>query len=248
MTHEHHHPRGAVSGHLGHRRRAVWFLVAFLGLTGLGAVSAALGAAPEPHAPCPRSQPACVAPPPSPRSLAPRLVTETEYRDPRGRFRFEYPPDVLAVKPTSDGVSVQVRPDYDQGDFALIFHDAPATTSPAALVRAETQALSGQILGLAPSSDPRETVLDPVLGFRNGVGGQWSGTIRAGARVSTPVQVTQMAATDGRTSVLMTLLVSSTSEKRIGDLRQQTDHLLNSFRFGADVRVRRGGDPAWRVG
>lgn len=239
-VHPHPHLRGGAGSHLGLRRAAIFFVAGFLGLAALGAAITAIEGKPRPKAPCPPQQRVC-ANPPTPGGLQPRLVTETEYRDPQGRFRFEYPSDVLRVKPTADGVSVRLLPSYDQGDFLLTFQAASASTSPAALVRARLAGLSDRILGLTESTDPSQTVLGPEVGFHSGVGGSFEGTVQSAQGTSSPIHVIVMASSDGHSSVVMTIALSSTSQKRMNALLEQTDHLLNSFRYAPDVEAARPG-------
>jgi hypothetical protein len=233
----HPHVRGGAGGHLGFRRALLFFVGAFFGLAAIGGAISAIKGAPHPKAPCRPSQPVCIQPP-SPSGLAPRLVTETEYRDPQGRFRFEYPSDLLSVRPTSDGVAVTLIPGYDQGDFALAFQASSASRSPDALARDRLSALSDRIIGLTVASDPRQTLLGPAVGFRSGVGGAYEGELR---ETRAPIHVFVMSSSDGRSTVAMSVAISSNSQKRIEALLAQTDHLLNSFRFASDLQAAGGG-------
>jgi hypothetical protein len=232
----HHHARGAGHGHIGRRRLVIWFVGGFVGLTALGALIGALRGSPEPKSHCRKNQPVCVKPP-GPEGRAPRLVTETEYRDPQGRFRFEYPSNVLAVSQVSNGVNIKFTPSYDSGNFGMSFVVADASTSPTDLVQKRLAALSSQVVGLQKTSDPAQVLLGPELGFRAGTGGHYEGSIRSGGRVTARVQLIVVAATDGNSTVAMTVAESSTHQQEIDQDFGQTDHLLNSFRFASDFNA-----------
>ena len=168
--------------------------------------------APSPVAPSPVA-PSPVAPSPGPvglRAGTPWLSTELAYE-------FEYAQSTWVIE-REDGRGVTLVASYPA---RFVVHGVPANeTGLQALFDARLDELRGDIPDLAPDPRARNTILGPAIGYLDGIGGTFAGSVTNAQGGTTPVGVSLVAASDGRTTVVMTLIVDNPETTR-GRIWQQ---------------------------
>jgi hypothetical protein len=97
-----------------------------------------------------------------------------------------------------------------------------------ALLNEQRDRLRARIPDLQVNDDPNDAVLMPSVGFRRGVGDLFGGTFQTPQGAGIPVAAVIMAATDGKATVVITVL---TSEKDRAAVFSLVDSVMNTFRF-----------------
>lgn len=242
--------RGAAGGRLNR-----WLLLGlFVGILGaVLVVAAVLLSASEPDAAPPRCEgPACdpITPPsdpptlspgatpsPSPSAtpdgpLAPRLVAGELVQSADIGYQLDVNTAVWQVT-ANDGRNVEMQiPNPDFRVFVSIEGVPAGEAEPQALVDAKVDELSEDVLGLAAVSDAAQVILTPAVGYRSGVGGVFGGTTDTPQGPGSPVSVVVMAASDGQTSVVMTVITDDAVRLEVFGL---VDEMMNSFRFASEI-------------
>lgn len=133
-------------------------------------------------------------------------------------FEFEYYASLWTVV-QSDARGVSLRAGYPA---RLTIEGVPAGEAGAqALLDARLAELKAEVPDLAPDPRERNTILGPAIGFVDGVGGSFAGSVTNAQGGTTPVGVTVLAASDGRISVVLTLIVDNPETNRGRSWRQQ---------------------------
>jgi hypothetical protein len=230
-----HDLRGSASPRFAGQRLLLIFGCGLLALLIVAIVVGALLAPGPPEPVCPHGQQVC-GKPPRPPKLAARLVNETELNSPQLGLRLEYPSELVQiVDRRADRVEFQLVPDRGD-DLSLVLQSAPASsTSPSALVQSRLDELRNTVLGLASDKKPADAVLGPEVGYRSGVGGVYAGTADSPTGISDRVRVVVMAASDGESTLAVSVATTSRSETRRHDLLYLANHILNSLRFSSNI-------------
>ena len=102
------------------------------------------------------------------------------------------------------------------------------------LVSAWEDALNQRVLGLSVADGSPDRIMAPGLGFLRGDGGAFTGTLDSPSGPSSPADVAILAAGDGKTNVVLSILI--TGEKldhdRIQSIRNATGVLIvNTLRY-----------------
>lgn len=217
-------PAGSAGSRLGRRTVVVGLLAGLVVLLGIGAAVVALIAPSPPKARCPN--PPCGRPP-----TGQPLVTGTVYQSDLG-YRLEYDPRIWRPM-TNDPRTLVIS--GGGGAWLVRVRGVPASEAdPRALVDDEVGALGNTIIGLRPETDPRKAILGYSVGYRGGVGRLLGGTVNTPQGPSGQVTVVVFAASDGRASVVVTL-VTDASPGAQGAAFFFTDGLMNTFRFPSEV-------------
>jgi len=228
-------PRAASprpSGHAGarlHRWKIV--VLAVVGLAIVVAVAIVLLVAnepSEPEAPCEPNLPCLLARDPDTLSLGKVWVSRDL------GYSFEYP-RFLTVS-SSDGRSVQLGIKTASGYEIQIWVTGARVTDSSTdeLVTARSDALIQRVLGLSDNDGSPDRIMAPGLGFQRGDGGAFTGTLDSPTGPSTPADVAILAAGDGRTNVVLSILITGENldHDRIQELRNATGVFIgNTLRF-----------------
>ncbi len=133
-----------------------------------------------------------------------------------------------------DGFDVQEGDDFvslydDNSDTLCKIQAAEANTiSPDEALDAGRASLQNSFPTLAVDSSPSFEVLGPNIGYVDGVGESYAGTFQSPQGVQGEIHAYQMAATDGRITVLATSITSQPA-KSVHDAVAQCDSVLNTF-------------------
>jgi FlaG/FlaF family flagellin (archaellin) len=219
-------PRSVRSGRLSFGRI---LLVAVL------VIAAALGAAvvlvqsrtpPEPAADCTTGE-QCGNPPPGKPLVNGAIWTSDDLG-----YHFEYDEDLWEVtSEDGDGAILQVQ----RGGMAAIFNGAATSEAdPSAAFDDAVDYLSGR-LALAADTDPTHVVLGPKVGdFHADAAGVFQGSTNAGQGEVLQLRVVVMSATDGDTTVTVTLVAP---DENLALASQSVDAMLNTLRFPSEPDV-----------
>jgi hypothetical protein len=150
-------------------------------------------------------------------------------------YSFEYPGNVLAIT-SQDGKSVQLGARGSRAEVQIWISGARASTSSVdELVKQRRDALAQRVLGLTEDTNSPDRVMAPGLGFVRGSGGAYTGTLDSASGPSSPANVVIVAAGNGRTNVVLSMLI--TGEDLTHDLVQAVRNgaglvIVDTFRFG----------------
>jgi hypothetical protein len=220
------------SGHAGarlHRWKIVVLAVIGLAIVAGVAIAVLVANEPsEPEAPCKPGVPCLLARDPGTLSLGKTWVSRDL------GYSFEYP-GFLTVS-SSDGRSAQLGVKTTSGYEIQIWVTGAraADSSVDELVTARQDALNQRVLGLSEADGSPDRIMAPGLGFLRGDGGAFTGTLDSPTGPSSPADVAILAAGDGRTNVVLSILI--TGEKldhdHIQSIRNATGVLIvNSLRY-----------------
>jgi hypothetical protein len=198
---------------------------------------------PDPDIPCAGLALAAAAPvvadPDQPQGRHPVADRET-HQDSATGFSVQYDPTLWTIAQQNDGFLVLTA---IGGNVVLIFDVGRASDwSPDALLGAGRDQWSQRLLGFAEDTEPARQLLgDPILGYRDGVGGLFGGTIDTAQGPTLDMTVAIVAATDDQVTASATLLtpvslpLQDGSEIEIRDAALQlADDVVNSFTWPAD--------------
>ncbi len=218
--------RGSAPSRLGRMRLLAGFAVA-LGLIFLvSAVVATIAKSPEPPPDCVPGQ-ACGGPPPQEpapsdasilRPPADRQVgirAGVPWRSTELGYEFEYDDDVWVIE-HEDARGVEFRLDASI-DASLQVEAVPASEAGAeALADQRLSDIESSVPDLAADDRGRYAILGPGIGYIDGIGGSFAGSVTSSQGATVPVGVSLIAASDGRTTVVITLIVADPDEP-VGD-------------------------------
>ncbi len=171
-------------------------------------------------------------PPATPVSEAPIVLSGELWESGTLNYSFEYDPDRWSLQTSTDDTAVFHSVSYDA---QVVIKAAPAQTSPAEMIQQQLGVVDTIMVGRARDSDGYDALLGPSIGYVDGEGDVWSGVLLSedGTPVA-PGGVTVMAATDGRLTVSVVVLVGS-PDAQVGSgtqqhrVRGQADEFLKSF-------------------
>ena len=162
------------------------------------------------------------------------------YQDPATGFSVEFDPDLWSISNQNAGMLVLQAL---SGNVVLLFDVGQAGQwSPEALLNAERDLWSQRLLGLAEDAEPARALLgDPILGYRDGVSGLFSGTLDTSQGPTLDMTVAVVAATDDTitaAAVLITpvaLPLNQGGELEVRDIvLGWADTVINTFTWPAD--------------
>ena len=216
-----------------HHSRIHWGLL--LGIFGL-VLAVTIGAAalvvkskePAPPKPvCPTLP--CGKPPTPPRSRAAAFVPGTPFTSQRFGYRFDYDPSLWTVS-AQDESNVQLG---IGGKVVLTIQGFdPSEGTPEELMNHRIATLPFNVVSLSEDTKEADRILGPAVGYESGVGKLLQGALDTPQGPGSPIDVVVMAATDGKVTVVMTLVT-------FDDVKDQAfglaDQLMNEFRFPSEV-------------
>src|SRR4029079_4755441 len=133
---------------------------------------------------------------------------------------------------SSDGRSAQLGITTTSGlDIRIWVTGARAADSSVdALVPDRRNALAQRVLGLSEDDGSADRVMAPGLGFVRGEGGAFTGTLDSPTGPSGPANLAILAAGDGKTNVVMSILITGQNldHDRVQSVRNATGVLIVS--------------------
>ncbi|MFN2483674.1 MAG: hypothetical protein ABR509_01885 [Candidatus Limnocylindria bacterium] len=188
---------------------------------------------PKPVEPqCPDPEQACGIPP-RPPSDVPALVAGDIWSSDDLAFGFEYDGELWEIA-AEDTRSVELVIPTRSGDVTFALDGASAAdAAPDALMNDRVDALSERILGLTPETDAELQPLgEPIVGYIDGVGGVYRGTLDTPQGPGADLAVAVLAASDGEISIVVTVITPE-------DLRDAAfsigDSILNTLRWPSET-------------
>jgi hypothetical protein len=218
--------RGSAPSRMGRMRLLAGFAVALGAILLVAAVVASAAKEPEPPPDCVPGQ-ACGGPPPEepvpsdatipqpPDNQQVGIRAGVPWRSSELGYEFEYDDDIWVIE-REDGRGVEFRLDASI-DASLRVDGVPSTEAGAeALADERLEDIGSSVPDLAVDDRGRYAILGPGIGFLDGVGGSFAGSVTSAQGATTPVGVSVIAASDGRTTVVITLIVADPDEP-VGD-------------------------------
>lgn len=137
---------------------------------------------------------------------SPPVATGEPWRSPSLGYSFKYDPNQLQLAETADDLAVFNTLRFDA---QVIVRGAPASVTPPDLIVDGLQIVDGFMIGRISDPDDYDALIEPTIGDQRGEGGVFAGTLLAsdGTPVA-PGGVTILAATDGRITVAMLVIVA----------------------------------------
>lgn len=171
-------------------------------------------------------------PAPSPISNSPIVLSGELWQSNALNYSFEYDPNSWSLETSTDDTAVFYSVRYDA---QLVIKAVSAQTSPAELIAQQLGIIDTIMIGRVKDTDDYDALLGPSIGYVDGEGDVWSGVLLSedGTPVA-PGGVTVMAATDGRLTISVLVLVGS-PDAQVGSgtqqhrVRGQADEFLKSF-------------------
>jgi hypothetical protein len=166
--------------------------------------------------------------------VAPELRQGDVYRSDLG-FEVEFDRALWQVA-RQDSRSIELFVDLRGGfDVILTIKGVPAgQATPKQLLDRRLDELRDDVLGLTENTDPDVTILEPSVGYRRGTGGVFGGNVDTPQGPGDPLTLVVMAASDGRATVVMSLVASQASVS-IPAVMSAGDTVMNTFRFPSEV-------------
>ncbi|MDQ3880493.1 MAG: hypothetical protein M3295_05430 [Chloroflexota bacterium] len=209
------------------------FVVVLVVILAVGAVLVFL-LQPKPVAPeCPDPSQACGIPPQPPSDL-PALVTGTTWSSGDLGFAFEYDGELWTVN-KEDGRSVELLVRTQSGAVTFGIQGASAAeANPQSLLDAAIGSLDERVLGLTAEADAdRQPLGNPIVGYVDGVGGVYRGTLDSPQGPGSEVSVAVLAASDGQVSLVVTIVTPD-------ELRDAAfsigDSMMNTLRWPSEAQ------------
>jgi len=161
------------------------------------------------------------------------FADRVRYQDTALGFGLEYDPTIWSISQQEDGFLILSA---GNGSVALIFEGGSADQFDAqALFDARKNLMRDRLLGYTVDDDKARVLLGhPILGYRQGVGGLFGGTLDTSQGPSTDFSVASVAATDGTITMVATVL-APVSIREAG--LAVADSIINSFTWPADEVV-----------
>jgi hypothetical protein len=239
--------RGDTPVRGGGGRLILLFAVLLALLVAVAAVTSVAAQPAPPKPPCTAGQP-CVAPPSAiPVDTTPPLVLGQLWQSSELGYTIEYSPD--AWQPAEQDAR-GVRLDLTQhalsvigvrsGQAYVVVRAVPSTEStPDRVLAADLAQVARAVPDLASDPRPAGQIVGAHIGFRRGIGQPLVGTSGGAAGRVVPVAVAALAATDGRLSASVLLVVEDPSIGGAGlgrleeAARHLTDTLIDTFDWTA---------------
>lgn len=190
------------------------------------------GATGQPASPEPSPSPAPTA---SPGSDSPPALSGQVWRSETLGYSFEFNPEYFEL----------IREDDDTAVFSGTFFDAQvvieadeATTSVDEMIARELEIVDTFVIARVPDDDEYDALLGPGIGYVRGEGAVYGGTLVGddGTPLA-PAGVVVMAATDGRLSVAVVLIVGQPDvllgpDTHMNAVRDAADDFVKTFDWG----------------
>lgn len=162
----------------------------------------------------------------SPPAGSGALVRGTVWSGASG-VQVEYNDDLWSVA-TSSSTELQLR----VGDAAWLWLQVHANSTPQEAHDLRFRDLQGLVPDLAADTADEHTILGPSVGYRDGPGGAYSGTVDTAQGPGGRVAVAVMAAGEGDVTVVVSVLADSGLRDDVFSL---ADSLLNTFRWPSEA-------------
>jgi hypothetical protein len=171
-------------------------------------------------------------PPATPVSDSPIVLSGELWESRTLNYSFEYDPGRWLLQTSTDDTALFYSVRYDA---QVVIKATTAQTSPAEMIQQQLGVIDTVMVGRVRDTDDYDALLGPSIGYVDGEGDVWSGVLLSedGTPVA-PGGVTVMAATDGRLTVAVVVLVGS-PDAQVGSgtqqhrVRGQADEFLKSF-------------------
>ena len=224
--HPSHFHRARSHGRLRVRRTLAIFAVTFAVIVGVGAALTSTQA-PIRHAACPPVQPCGV-----PAAPVKPLVALSVFKSAQSGFSLEYDGSLLTVA-HRDGAGVTLQVQFKDGTTGAMNVQAARGLSPSEAIAERVKLLNGSISQLARDGDPADELLGAEIGLRSGSGAVYRGDLASPQGVSQSVQIAIESATNGRTTILATVLAPTQHAGPQSELYAIADQIINSVRWSA---------------
>jgi hypothetical protein len=155
----------------------------------------------------PGATPTPFVPVPTPVSNSPIVLSGEVWQSATLNYSFEYDPDLWELTSETDDTAVFSSTRFDA---QTVIRAVPAATSPAELIAQQLSRVDTFLIGRVKDTDDYDALLGPSIGYVNGEGDVYSGTLLSsdGTPVA-PGGITILAATDGRLTVSVLVIVGS---------------------------------------
>ena len=184
----------------------------------------------EPAPTCPTLP--CAAPPEpvaGPDANAPALVAGELFSSPGSGYQIAYDPRLWEIA-DHDANDVEFRVG---GAVIVVLQGLPASAgSPQELADARAESIKANVVSLTDVKKHAERILGPAVGYRSGAVRFLRGTLDSPQGPGTPIDVVVLAAGDGTTSVVATLVTARRVEEAAFGI---FDNLMNDFRFPSEI-------------
>lgn len=167
-----------------------------------------------------------------PVSNSPAMLSGTLLQNATLNYSFEYDPDSWTLADSNDDTLVFSSVDFDA---RTIIRVVSAATSVDELIAQQLSVVDTFLIGRVKDTDDYDALLGPSIGYVNGQGDVYSGTLLSsdGTPVA-PGGITVLAATDGRLTVSVVVIVGSPDAKAGSGThqhaaRKSADHFLKTF-------------------
>jgi hypothetical protein len=178
-----------------------------------------------------------VPPTAAPDSNSPAVLSGTLWQSSTLNYSFEYDPDSWTLADETDDTAVFSSVDFDA---QIVIHAATAATSVDELIAQQLSVVDTFLIGRVKDKDDYDALLGPSIGYVNGQGDVYSGTLLSsdGTPVA-PGGVTVLAATDGRLTVTVVVIVGSPDADVGGGTQQHAarasaDEFLKTFDWASN--------------
>ena len=169
---------------------------------------------------------------------APGIRAGTPWTNTELGFEFEYS-DWWAVNSTSpDGREVDLSYRGTSGDGVLIVAAVPTSEAgPQAYADRWFTTLRDWAPDLRADDSQKNAILGPGIGFVDGIGRTYAGSRTSAQSATTPVGISLLVSSDGRTTVAIALIVWN-PDKPLGsvwlqyNIRSRAEVVLKTFRWG----------------
>jgi hypothetical protein len=219
------HVRGG-HGRMRHRLLLV-FTLAFIAIVGLGALGSSVGA--------PTTKPLCRPYRPcGPTRAVQPLITSTVWLSRRWGFTLEYPSNVLSVS-QQDAGSLTLQANLGAGNTGTILIQGSSTQpgGPAQAISRQIGNISG-VTQLSADGNPADRLLGAEVGYRPGAGRVFTGYFSAPQGVGQRVALASQAASDGATTVSVTVGAAASQTGPSSLLYALGDQVINSVHWPSD--------------
>jgi hypothetical protein len=130
--------------------------------------------------------------------------------------------------------STNAELDAPDGSLAIVFiGNTAAEETPQQMINTTISNLQSKVPDLQVNNDPSLAVLGPDVGFRNGVGALYSGTLQSPTGIVGPADIAIMASTDGQDT--LGVAVVSFDRSNTANLFQTASIILDTVRFKGDI-------------
>jgi hypothetical protein len=200
------------------------FAVTFAVIVGIGAALTSVRA-PTRHAVCDPAQPCGV-----PAAPVKPLVALSVFKSPQAGFGLEYDGSLLSIS-HQDRVGVTFGVQFKDGTTGALNIQAVRGLSPAAAIAAREKLLRGGVSQLARDDDPADALLGAGVGLRSGGGEVFKGELAGPQGVSQSVEIAVESATNGRVTIIATVLAATQHSGPNSALYLIADQVINSVKW-----------------